>query len=158
MDGSADDSQSTGSAKSKSFGDTTVEPGASAHLGDVSNDLNIHGGLHLHFASPLETIALAGRVTELLDVSNKLLQLGSWLEEPTTESSHQDVTKLVALLKSLSSIVSRLYSPQDAAFNSTRASAQNKVIDNFSKGEMILILLGSPRSGRITPRKRSRSP
>lgn len=92
----------------KRYGDTLVGEGASAHLGDVSHysqDVNIHGGLHLHYASPvpLQAIAAAGKVIEFLDVIDRLLRLGRQLDRNPTAASRQDIQNITNLLKDLQS-------------------------------------------------------
>ena len=56
---------STEQGAGKNFGDTTFGNGAKAHLGDVSHqsqDVNIHGGIHINVggALPLQAITAAG--------------------------------------------------------------------------------------------------
>jgi len=130
MDSQASGDQTSMAVTSKSYGNVTVGSGASAVLGDVSKDVNIHGGLHLHYPSPLEAIAVAGKVTEFLDVSDKLLRLGCWLEEPSTVPTDEDAKRLLDLLTNLSYSISQLGFTQDGGSNSETGPVQTQVITN----------------------------
>lgn len=70
----------------KSYGDTVVKYGAHAHLGDISQDLNIQGDLHLHFQTPLGVISIADAVVSLVQTIDTLQTLGSQIQQIEEEN------------------------------------------------------------------------
>lgn len=64
----------------KCYGDTVVDGNARVQLGDISNvshDVNVQGGLHLHFHPRLGEIAEATTIIEFLQVCKDLVALDS---------------------------------------------------------------------------------
>lgn len=72
-----------------SYGNTTLNHGASAHLGNnnVTNNVRIAGGVHLHLPEPSAYITASNQVVALLDVVDRLQKLGSKLAKSHTEKA-----------------------------------------------------------------------
>ena len=71
--------QTDSEAFSKRYGDTVLRKDASARLGDISQDVNFNGGVHLHIHPRLDQVAAAGVIVELVQVSKQLLAFGKAL-------------------------------------------------------------------------------
>lgn len=61
----------------KSYGDTTLGYGTSAHLGDVSQDVHVHGDLHVNINGNLDGLATAAIITNAIFCGSRILSLAS---------------------------------------------------------------------------------
>lgn len=63
------------------YGNAVVKSGAHAHLGNVSQDVNINGGinvngnLHLHVQAPLDSLSIAAMVVNIAALCDQFLGL-----------------------------------------------------------------------------------
>lgn len=69
---------------SKSYSNTVLRDNTHAVFGDVSQDVHINGGLHLHFSTPLQAINVADSIAQFLHVGDQLLHIGRRLERNGT--------------------------------------------------------------------------
>ena len=93
----------------KSYGHTTIGNGARAHLGDVSQDLNIHGGVHIHVHGHLwDVISVTDEVIQLLHFYTDVLRLGIRLRYDNKYAQWSDVVNLRDFLLNLPSMQARL--------------------------------------------------
>lgn len=86
MDRNGHEPMNSTNADGKSYGNTTLEGSASAHLGDInktSQDWNIHGDVHVHYAAPLPLAAVgaAGRIIDLFEIIDRIVVIGTQLDD-----------------------------------------------------------------------------
>lgn len=56
----------------RAYGRTILHSGARAHLGDISQDLNVAGDLHLHLHTPFDVFKPSGSIVYLLHLCSQL--------------------------------------------------------------------------------------
>lgn len=84
-------------SEAKSYGDTHIGNGAHAHLGDV----NINGGLHLHFHSALSILTATDCVAQFLELNSSLLTTGPRLSDGEASTLQTEIAQIFDLLRTL---------------------------------------------------------
>lgn len=83
---------------SKSYGDTNLGYGASAHLGDVSQDVHIHGDLHVNVTATSDGTTAAATITSAIFCGSRALllalELADVLVEPVPGLDRSDSTPI----------------------------------------------------------------
>lgn len=113
-------------SKASTYGDATISQDAHVVQGDisnVSNDVHISGGLHLHFKPRLSELDIASTVVELQELSRKLLALGSRLQESQRSQDRKPLAHLDDLNKDLD--------PEDAAQLDNLCGELDRVLDRL---------------------------
>jgi len=138
----------------KSYGHTTIGNGARAHLGDVSQDLNILGGVHIHMHDHLwNVVSVTDEMIQLLHFYTNVLRLGLRLRHDNKYVQWSDVVNLRDFLLNLPSMQARLRIAQVWVQNSANSLIVGEVgsIGIFSQSGVSLVpsMLTKPGFARL---------
>lgn len=123
----------------KSYGNTVLEPGAQAHLGDIVNQ-NVN--LHIHIGAPqqYDAISAAGTGIRLLHPCNEVLKLCKSLIDGNGPILHDHIATLKKYVENMHIASSHYGLPSGARIDTTFVSSKEKVcyIETFSGIQLIL--------------------
>lgn len=121
----AGDDKSGSKAFSKRYDNTVVSSNAHAHQGDISQDVNISGGVHFHLHPRLDQVAPASVIVELVHVSKQLLEFGNLLLADRRNAP--ETQKLAHFLKHLSQVHLKLQNHRGLGALGVHAQAEAQV-------------------------------
>lgn len=113
----------------KTYGRTVLHSGARAHLGDISQDVNVAGDLHLHLHTAFDIFQPSGSVVHLLYlcsqlslVSDSIIKGQNCLE---LRVRFQNALQVSALLEGLHQLRARLKTDIDCATQISGSNIKN---------------------------------
>lgn len=83
-------------------------------LGDISHNVKIDGGLHLHLHNPLEPLSVVAEIVDALQVAANFLELAAQLVEGSFEESN--IIYFLKLVDRFEPLLKHLTFRQDSSF------------------------------------------
>lgn len=112
----------------RSYGDTIIESGAQAQLGDILHDVkvtgNITGGLHLHLNAQSHELSAVSAVYSLIQIAEDLTRFGERHGQHGENPDRSDAIELQELIKRLETCLSQFKSVHPISPNANLPSSE----------------------------------